>query len=251
MLSAKHLVKLIEYYNIPGTETTPKENKPKKVSSAPPDRKLRTQTFLRRASYRASLPEWRKHFQTEIIGEDQGHTGRDLLENLSNSGKVSSDHIKLDILVSVLSTLNKRSSDESCKNVLKAIYESGKAKVKFSDQEQIQIGTLLNTTIKKIFVFLLNFGYNFEPAHGPLLLKFRSALQFILDDYKHFKTEDGKKLDTALQELKAESDTIDVLDEAISLWKQNITDGVDTEGYFSVDLMRPEAIPDSHKWWNN
>ncbi|KAI8773376.1 hypothetical protein BgiBS90_025794, partial [Biomphalaria glabrata] len=146
--------------------------------------------------------------------------------------------------------IEKEKCTQLCKDVLDAFYSACEAKAKFTKEEIEQIGSGLDKNINKILSVLLHFGYFFEPKEGPRALKYRSALQFILDKFRNIKIIDSSNSqNTNLGEEINESDALKVLDKAILRWKKNITVGLDIEGFSVESLYKPDDIPKHHTWW--
>ncbi|KAK0067068.1 hypothetical protein Bpfe_003803 [Biomphalaria pfeifferi] len=146
--------------------------------------------------------------------------------------------------------IEKEKCTKLCTNVLDTLYSACETKAKFTKEEIEQIGSGLDKNIHKILSVLLHFGYFFEPKEGPRALKYRSALQFILDKFGKIKVIDSSNSQNInlVQEI-TESDALKVLDEAILLWKKNITVGLDIEGFSVESLYKPDDIPKHHTWW--
>lgn len=146
--------------------------------------------------------------------------------------------------------IEKEKCTQLCTNVLDELYSACEAKANFTKEEIEQIGSGLDKNINKILSVLLHFGCFFEPKEGPRALKYRSALQFILDKFRNIRIIDSSNSqNTNLGEEIKESDALKVLDEAILRWKKNITVGLDIEGFSVESLYKPDDIPKHHTWW--
>nr|KAI8754738.1 hypothetical protein BgiMline_013204 [Biomphalaria glabrata] len=143
---------------------------------------------------------------------------------------------------------------EECTNYFKKILDlfffACEVKIKFKKEEKEIIGRLLAQNIDKILSVLLHFGYYFEPKEGPCALKYRSSLQFIVEEFKDFKIEKSLHTDENKIGVRIErSDALKTFDEAIDFWKEDLTVGLDIEGYSIEDLYKPDTIPKHHIWW--
>ncbi|KAK0046274.1 hypothetical protein Bpfe_024328 [Biomphalaria pfeifferi] len=134
--------------------------------------------------------------------------------------------------------------------ILDLVFFVGEKQIVFTKEEKEKIGSYLVQNIDKILSVLLHFGHYFEPSEGPRALQYRSAIQFVLDDFKDFQIPGS--LDSSKDKLGVkieESDALKTLDNAIDFWKEDITVGLDIEGYSIESLYRPDNIPKNHIWW--
>ncbi|KAH9504920.1 hypothetical protein Btru_061070 [Bulinus truncatus] len=145
-------------------------------------------------------------------------------------------------------------NDENCKIVLKAIYEICYLDYdrKLNIEEQREIGEVLAETVHYIFNYLIHFGITFDPEDGLMLLKYRSALEFIFVKFENFQLQNKSlNLKTYLNKIESTADTIGSLDDAIKYFKDNIVDMVNYDSYSRGDLVNSKLVDDKHSWWLN
>ena len=97
---------------------------------------------------------------------------------------------------------NKASYKFEVQDMLELIYESGKAKVKFTEVERKTIGALIKNVIECIKIIIFNMGLTFEHNHAAYDLIIRSGLQFMLDNFNDFPVSEGETLEKTLKYLK-------------------------------------------------
>uniref|UniRef100_A0A2C9LSL1 Uncharacterized protein n=1 Tax=Biomphalaria glabrata TaxID=6526 RepID=A0A2C9LSL1_BIOGL len=148
------------------------------------------------------------------------------------------------------SSLQNEECKQICGNLLDAFYFACKAKVEFAKEETESLGFSLVKNIDKILSGILQFAYFFEPREGPCALKYRSALQYVLDEFKDFQINESLNTGQNVLDIKIkQSDALKNLDDAIDFWKEDLTVGLDIEGYSIESLYRPDDIPEHHTWW--
>ncbi|KAH9502397.1 hypothetical protein Btru_075577 [Bulinus truncatus] len=138
-----------------------------------------------------------------------------------------------------------------CEDVLLAIYQQMRdfGIIYFSEEQKLKIGSTLGKAVDKIFTVLFELSYDFDPLHAQAMLIYRSALQFILDDFSSFPiNEEGDPLKQILDKEIEESDTIYVFDKALDFWKEIYTVALG-EVYSMKDLCKSKEIPENHTWW--
>jgi hypothetical protein len=164
----------------------------------------------------------------------------------NNGHKADQNNIDINLKnkTNLLKSLKKLSADKddlNCEDLLQEIYESCLENTHLNSREDTEIGNLLSETAKHIFLFLFNFGYHFDPMYGLRLLKYRSALEYMCENFSQFDS----KLSKVLNDLKRDSDTLKVLDKAVKHLKSVYIE-LDIE---EEDLFRPKKIPTEHTWW--
>ena len=117
-------------------------------------------------------------------------------------------------------------------------------------EEEAALGPMMSKVIPEIENCIFSFGNAFEHNDVPSYFIFRSAVQFLLDDFKHWPVEDHT-LETYLSIFK-ESDSLETFDEALEDWKENpyiCTASYDSLIHSKEELERPSGVPPTHTWW--
>ncbi|KAK0064349.1 hypothetical protein Bpfe_006008, partial [Biomphalaria pfeifferi] len=132
-------------------------------------------------------------------------------------------------------------NDIYCERVLEAIDSCDKAGIQFNSRQQKEIGTILKKNLETILDFLFDFAVDFDPTREQSPTRHRSALRVILNDFKHFSTdEEGETLEQSLDTKLQDDDTVSVLEEAVQAWERyNIAEG---QSYVKGSIVKTDAI---------
>ncbi|XP_055888144.1 uncharacterized protein LOC106065707 isoform X3 [Biomphalaria glabrata] len=151
---------------------------------------------------------------------------------------------KLNELVTRFEKFDETTNEENCRDVLFNVFEIGKDAKHLSREQKDKIAKILKNKASFMDNFLITFGFEINSVGALALLKFRSALEFIKKLYGCFPVDgEGKNID-----LDEDNGTSEVLDEAVSFFKNHLLGGLEPVGYSFEDLLRPCDIPKSHTW---
>ncbi|XP_059169755.1 uncharacterized protein LOC131951379 isoform X2 [Physella acuta] len=169
-----------------------------------------------------SMPEYSKH--KELFNK--------LLKSLQECASANSDD-----------------ANELAEIVLKAAYNAKVHGEPFSEEERKVIGPLVKQCIDKLGDCVFYNGYSFDIDNGPYILVLRSAIQIILDNYKHFPCGENKTLETVFINSDI-NESIETLDEGINDWKKSLNVlSYDNVIHTKQELTRPKDLPETHTWW--
>lgn len=120
------------------------------------------------------------------------------------------------------------------------IFTIGAQNIEFTPEEKSEFGPLINSSLRALDLEISFRIVDFEPAISGETLVARSALQFLLDDYRDFPTQDNKLLEESLADLE---ESAQELSEELDDWKHSPWDLLDFKGPI------PNGIPEHHIWW--
>ncbi len=136
-----------------------------------------------------------------------------------------------------LINFQKNTNNYNCKLLLLSLYEYGKSQNK-NQLTVEEIKTVFENNKDVLLQFLKTFAVRFQPQSSLLLLKYRSALEFLFGFNRPCS-----KLKKVFQ------DTLQELDDSVAFLKNHMYDGVEPEGYSYEELLKPRDIPSTHTWW--
>ena len=112
-------------------------------------------------------------------------------------------------------------------------------------EEKSQIGSFFAKSINKIDLYLDDIAMNFMYNKISYLLKIRSSVEFIIDDYNIDIDDDYYNFRDSL------ADSLEWMDEWFKYWKNNISpsDYEDCVNILRNYCTRPPGVPETHWWW--
>lgn len=141
--------------------------------------------------------------------------------------------------------INARKSDAKAENALNLIYQAGIRQTIFTSEEEKTLGALLATAIKPIKVNIEGTACVYRTRLDNSVLKKRSALQFLIDNYGQFPVGNS----TLIKVLKDEDieESVKILNDLID----NLCDLSDSdEGSSDRESAGSKKVPLSHTWWS-
>ncbi|GBP13551.1 hypothetical protein EVAR_6900_1 [Eumeta japonica] len=135
-------------------------------------------------------------------------------------------------------------SHADAEKVLNLIYELGRDRFLFTQSQKQEIGCLLGETIKPIKFNIEHTACKFRTRLESAILRKRSALQFLYDDYGNFPA--GSSLLAKKFEEANLRESVQVLDDIIRKW----SDAEDSDEGQSDRETQIRGIPSSHSWWS-
>lgn len=129
--------------------------------------------------------------------------------------------------------------------ILDLIYDLGTEKTEISSDSKAIIGSLLQNSLKSIEISIKQVAVKYRRRLETEVLRKRSALQFLIDDFGDYPTNTrGKKFSENFSDINK---LIEILDDLISKWKgRKDPEDPDTD-------REDEAgdLPASHIWWKD
>ncbi|XP_013063520.1 uncharacterized protein LOC106052641 isoform X2 [Biomphalaria glabrata] len=164
--------------------------------------------------------------------------------------KEQESYRNLQKLVLTFEQFDRETNEDTCRNVLINIFQFGKKVENLNIEDKIKIAKVLENKASFLYNFLFKFGFNFDPTYSLLLLKYRSALEFLISYYGSFPLdEDEKALKRILINLENEINPTDALDEAIRFLKESLFQTIEPEGFTFENLHLPPHVSKKHSWW--
>uniref|UniRef100_A0A2C9L6I9 Uncharacterized protein n=1 Tax=Biomphalaria glabrata TaxID=6526 RepID=A0A2C9L6I9_BIOGL len=141
---------------------------------------------------------------------------------------------KLNELVTRFEKFDETTNDDNCRDVLFNVFEIGKDAKHLSREQKDKIAKILKNKASFMDNFLITFGFEINSVGALALLKFRSALEFIKKLYGCFPVD-----------LDEDNGTSEVLDEAVSFFKNHLLGGLEpvgVEGYALAAFVFPDCF---------
>ena len=125
-----------------------------------------------------------------------------------------------------------------CKFIFEVVFSIHTHLQKLSQEEEYILERLVFEKFREIENTIFSLGCSFDANEGPLLLMYRSAVQFLLEKYE-FVREELKKTESLAD-----------FDEELINWKENPPYlAYDSIYHSDEELKRPQNVPSHHTWW--
>lgn len=138
-----------------------------------------------------------------------------------------------------------RSSNAKADKALNLIFQVGRKRVDFTEEEKRQIGNLVVDVIKPIKMNIVSTGCRDRSRLDTSVLMKRSALQFLVEDYGQFPARDTS-LSNELEQANIK-ESIKILDDLIEYWR-DLSDS--DEGKSDREAAGASDMPSTHTWWS-
>lgn len=138
-------------------------------------------------------------------------------------------------------------------DALLLIFRMGCEKIELSEEEKKKVSTLLPDAIIPLKLSIENHKYEFIKRLKSIILKKRSALQFLIDDYGCILIPSrDQKLSNIFDQQNLRK-TVEINDEIIDEFRHddedsyhsNISDSFDSD----ISVQDYPGIPSPHYWW--
>lgn len=134
-----------------------------------------------------------------------------------------------------------RRHDVTADAALRLIFHIGRKRIAFDEEQKKSVARNLVSAIKPLQINIEGHGFEYRRRLNSIILKKRSALQFLVDDYGRIPIE-GQTLSAVFERVNLK-ETIGILDEIIEDHRSD-SDSDDPHS----DQEFP-GIPSSHSWW--
>lgn len=134
-------------------------------------------------------------------------------------------------------------SHTKVENLLDLIFDIGRKKTNFTDEQKRRVGPLLLNAIRPILINIEHTALTYRTSLESSVLRKRSAIEFLLKNYGDFPFGQGLKLSQKLASSNIE-ETISILDEIIIKWR-DVSDSDEEDSDRGIT-----EIPTSHTWWS-
>ncbi|CAG5097939.1 Protein of unknown function [Cotesia congregata] len=138
-----------------------------------------------------------------------------------------------------------RLNKNKAENALNLIYQIGLKEETFTTEEKGIIGNLLADTIEYLQVNIENTANVYRTRLSNSVLRKRSAVQFLLDNYSQFPVGNSTLADK-FREVNIE-ESVEILDDIIDKW-HDMTDS--DEDSSDRESAGANEVPESHTWWS-
>lgn len=135
-----------------------------------------------------------------------------------------------------------RRTNAAAERALNLIFEIGKQRLQIPTAQQKTIGRLLVTAIKPILAQIERTGCIYRTRLDSTTLKKRSAIQFLVDDYAKFPTQNTALSLHKVFEQQNIKESAKILDNIISNWRQESDSEAESD-------CETDGIPRHHTWW--
>ncbi|CAH0731674.1 unnamed protein product, partial [Brenthis ino] len=130
-------------------------------------------------------------------------------------------------------------------NVFNLIYQIGLRKESFTTEEKRTIGNLLADTIGYLLINIESTANVYRTRLSNSVLKKRSAVQFLIDNYSQFPVGNSNLADK-FRKVNIE-ESVEILDDIIDKW-HDMTDS--DEDSSDKESAGANEVPESHTWWS-
>lgn len=107
-----------------------------------------------------------------------------------------------------------------CETTWFILFLIGIQKVPFNENEKKRFGPLIESVLNKLEFSLSQYIDGYEPGTSDVSLVVRSAVEFLMNDYRNFPNKNGQLLFLNLDDFKT-SESVDELTDAINRWKNS------------------------------
>lgn len=138
-----------------------------------------------------------------------------------------------------------RASNAKAEKTLNLIFQVGRKRINFTEEEKKNIGNLVVDVIKPIKINIVSTGCRDRSRLDTSVLRKRSALQFLIEDYAHIPAK-NTTLKNQLEQVNIK-ESIKILDDLIDYW-HDISDS--DEGKTDPEDAGKSDMPRTHTWWS-
>lgn len=149
--------------------------------------------------------------------------------------------------VSYVTSTAARHSHAKAERVINLLFDYGRRRPTFTPEERNILGALLVRAIGPIQANVERAGCLYRTRLDSSILKKRSALQFLVDNFGDIPV--GQR--TVSDELAKENiqESIDILDKIIATWR-DVSDDDEPQSDTVGSGPDIQGIPSSHTWWS-
>lgn len=138
-----------------------------------------------------------------------------------------------------------RASNAKAEKTLHLIFQIGRKRINFTEEEKKNIGNLVVDVIKPIKINIVSTASRARSRLDTSVLMKRSALQFLIEDYADIPAK-NTTLSNQLEQVNIK-ESIEILDDLIDYW-HDLSDS--DEGKTDPEDAGKSDMPSTHIWWS-